>query len=187
LARYLRTGYELSSEHSTILSLPGSLTNLYLALTLLACYAVVVALLLWARNRALPLAIAMAGPLFLEFKHSFIREPGHLEILFLFLPLVAAVLVLFVKESGRTRGALIAAAVLFGSLSLYAQRPRRINLAGAKALREIFAWTELKGRLAGQNAANLAVDILPPELMARVGKSSISFFPWESSYAAANE
>ena len=64
LARYLRAGYELSSEHSTILSLSGSLTNLYLALVLLACYAAAVGVLLWARNRALPLAIALAGPCF---------------------------------------------------------------------------------------------------------------------------
>jgi hypothetical protein len=192
LARYLKTGFELSSEHSTILSLPGDPRAAILAMTLLACYAAAVAVLLWRRSAALPLALATAGPLFLEFKHSFIRGPGHVDMLFLFFPLAAGILLLFVPDTGRSLAAILA---VFAAVWIYAE-PRvfapttlvstRARLLHASPLLEVFNWANLKNRLAQQSAANLTVDVLPAELLARVGDRSITIFPWESSYAAAN-
>jgi hypothetical protein len=195
LVRYLRTGYELSSEHSTILSLGGDIQALYLALALLACYAVVSGVLLRRRNQAVPLAAAMAGPLFLEFKHSFIREPGHVEMLFLFAPLVAAVLLLFVSEVGRPARVLTGIAIVFAVLWIYCQ-PRtfrwqtisanRAGLFYARPLLEVLNWANLERRLRAQTSANLGASVLPAELLARIGERTVTIFPWESSYAAAN-
>jgi hypothetical protein len=191
MARYIHAGYEISSEHSTILSVPGLPIALYLALALLGCYAVLTAVLLSTRNPGLPLALASAGPLFLEFKHSFIREPGHVEMLFLFMPLVAAVLLLFVDADGRSRRALIGVAVAFAAVLVYSQQSALLRVGAglqyARPLIQIFRWDSLRKHLKHASQANLAQDRLPPELLARLRDRTVTIFPWESSYAAANE
>jgi hypothetical protein len=190
MMRYIHAGLEISSEHSTILSLPGQPLTLYLALALLACYSVLTLVLLRARNAAFPLALAMAGPLFLEFKHSFIREPGHVEMLFLFAPLLAAILALFVITTGWSRHATIGTAVAFASILVYSQREALIGGTGlqyARPLMQVFQWQSLRTTLKQRSEANLVVDRLPGELLARVQDRTVTIFPWEASYAAANQ
>jgi hypothetical protein len=189
MARYIHAGFEISSEHSTILSLPGPPITLHLALALLSCYAALAALLFFTRNAAFPIAVAMAGPLFLEFKHSFIREPGHVEMLFLFMPLVAAVLVLVVNASGSSRYAPAAIGVAFAAVLIYSQRGALTigtGLQYAQPLAQLAHWDTLRANLKQRNEANLSTDRLPADLLARVRGRTVTIFPWESSYAAAN-
>jgi hypothetical protein len=135
--------------------------------------------------------LAASGPIFLEFKHSFIREPGHVDMLFLFMPLVAAIYFLFVSATGPVRSASIGIAIAFAAVLIYAQRSALLSagtgLQYARPLGKLFRWAELRRTLAEASAANLARSKLPPELLARIGGRTVAIFPWEVSYAAANE
>jgi len=79
---------ELSKGNSSAMSQAGDSKALAVALATLLCYSIFAGVLWWQKQGAAAVALAAAGPLFLEFKHSFTREAGHVEILFVFLPLV---------------------------------------------------------------------------------------------------
>ncbi|HWQ56030.1 MAG TPA: hypothetical protein VN442_20250 [Bryobacteraceae bacterium] len=79
----------------------GGHGRLTASLAIGAVYAVLAAVLWFTRQPSAALAIAGLGPLFLVFKHSFVRPSGHVEIYFRFVPLLVGLVRLFTRFDRR--------------------------------------------------------------------------------------
>jgi hypothetical protein len=195
LVRYVHSALDISSSYNTAMSLPGGNRELTIAVLMLAAYGLVIVALFWTRQSSFSLAVAGVGSLFLEFKHSFVRQPGHSEILFTLVPLLLALVLLFTDLTHRPRW-LVPAAILVLVGIWYSQEAGRISashivysrfgLRNAKAAQRALDYPALQRALEDASKANLAPDRLPAELLAHVGGKPLGVFPWESSYAAAN-
>jgi hypothetical protein len=188
MLRYLRSGFEISSGHSSGMSLPAVPRDVVAALAIVLAYIALAAVLFALRQRAFILALAGIGPLFLEFKHAFIRPAGHVEIFFCFAPLIVGLVFLFSDFRRKARWPLITA--LAGLILVSRIHPPMAHpyygLDRLAIVPQLWNWTATRAQLAATSAAALAADRLPPELLARIGKSFVAIFPWECSYAAAN-
>ena len=195
VVNYVRSGLELSAGNSTAMSQEGDSSALTTALAMLACYAIFVGILLWQKQAAAALALACIGPLFLEFKHSFVREAGHVEILFVFLPLVTGAVLTRVSFS-KKRWMATALPIAAMSVCWLWQEGGRFswssliwNQWGLRHLESadvLIHFGRVKEALAASSRAALNADRLPVELLARVDQSPVAIFPWENAYAAAN-
>ncbi len=103
LTMYVRAALEISSGFSVAMSTPGETTADIRDVSLLTIgfIALAVALAWRQQHRAFAIALSLAGPLFLSFKHSFIRPAGHMEIFFTTAPLLLAAVVLAADFEGR--------------------------------------------------------------------------------------
>ena len=54
-------------------------------------------------------------------------------------------------------------------------------------VRGLFQWTQSMAALAAQSEANLRSERLPDTLLARIQRSPVTIFPWELTYAQAND
>lgn len=163
LFRYVRTGLEVSSGYSAAMTSPGPPGPLIMALAVVVSWVVLTAGLYRSRDRAFPIALAFIGPLFLIFKHSFVREPLHVGMIFAFTPLLLAIVVLFGETSRRDR--------------LFLAPALTIAAAGCLTLAATSAPTR----------APLAIDRLPVEITSAIGSRQVAIFPYECAYAAAND
>ena len=195
LIHYVHAAADISSSYSNAMSLAGGPRELTEGVLLLVAYAMVTLVLFWTKQRSAVLALAAAGQLFLEFKHSFVRQPGHAEIVFTFLPLIVGILILFTDLTRRPAWVAATALVLLAGV-WYSRESGRASAAhlaynrygtrnasnAAKALN----YHSLRADLEDASRANLTADRLPPELLTHVAEKPIGVFPWEASYAAAN-
>jgi hypothetical protein len=193
--RYLRTSSEISSGYNTAMSLGGGSRELTTALFMLAAYGLLIAALLWTRQNSFAVALAGAGTLFLEFKHSFVRQPGHSEILFTFLPLLVGLIFLFTDFARRPRWSIptLSAILLVIWFSQESWRVSAAHLAythfglrNAMIAAKALDYRTLRRALDDASRSSLAPDRLPKELLARVGSQPLGIFPSECAYAAAN-
>jgi len=161
--RYMRTGFEFSAAYSSAMSAPGSSAPLAMALALFVSWLMLIRELLRTHDRTIPMAIAMLGPWFLLFKHSFVREPMHAGFLFAFAPLFWAVLVLSSEVEGKQLGRFFSAFAIFAAVMMLTVAPA-----------------------ADPTRAPLTVDRLPATILNAVGSGPIAVFPYENAYAAAN-
>ena len=139
LSRYVRFGLDIASGYSAAMSEGDNSLHLLPALWIALAYLGVVAVLWWQRQKAAVLATACLGPLFLVFKHSFVRSSGHSEIYFLFSALLVGVVCLFVewRRSGWWQSA--AALALFAVVWLPRELPqyRRDPFVHVRALADL--------------------------------------------------
>lgn len=204
LVTYLRSGIEISSGYSAAVSVVGPYTPLYAALIMLLGFALLAAALYLKRDNVLPAAVAILAPLFLEFKHSFVRQDGHVEIFFKLAPLALGALLLFVDLkpkrlfSGYSGYVLVAAVALIAMPWLFAESGSYYyqyfdwepsdspfsNVENVGALMDFPAF-ERQAR-ASQDQDFSATGHLPPELLSRVGDHSIAIYPVKMVYAAMN-
>jgi hypothetical protein len=194
LFRYVRAGLELSGGHSAAQSSGGESRDLVAALVIAAIYVVLLAWLYVERQRSFVVGCALLPALFVEFKHSFIRYAGHVDIYFCFVPLVFGVVLLFTRLERRSRWMILMLIPL-----VFAMRIRPANhvtwgylrnapaaVQNVSALGQLIRFSEARAALGAASAAALEADRLPAELLARVGNKTVTVFPWEISYAAAN-
>ncbi len=186
---YLKAGFETSAGHSTAMSLAGETGTLLTALAILAGFVLLSAVLYFARQPAFAIAIACFGPLFLEFKHSFIREPGHIEILFSFVPLALLTIMLFADLKIPVQ----AAALLIVSIWLTREAPlyRWTEMPNAPvqkmhAFTKLFDYAGLHRFLEQASAQSLQSKRLPDVLLSRISNHSITIMPSQCAYGAAN-
>ena len=103
LTMYVRAALDISSGFSVAMSTPGETAADIRDVSLLAIgFIALAAVLAWRKqHKAFAIALSLAGPLFLSFKHSFIRPAGHMEIFFTTAPLLLGAVVLATDFEGR--------------------------------------------------------------------------------------
>jgi len=193
---YVRSALEISSGHSAALSLSGPARELHYALAILGGFVALAAMFYMRRDRAFPVAAAMLAPLFLEFKHSFIRQDGgHVEFVFTFAAFAfGATLIfsdLFLQRLLPNTVPSLAALLLVATPWLYFEQGRywRSLISPAAAWRDVRTCAHigvLKQALLDYSNQALARDRVPPDLLARIGNRSMTIYPWENALAAAN-
>ena len=185
LWRYVRVAMEMSSGYGVTMGEGGDTRGLLAAVLILIVWAAGTAVLYWRRIGSFPLALACLGPLLLEFKHSFARESGHIEIFFLFVPLAAGLVALYTRAARRD--VWYAAAPLAVVFALwYSREPHRVS-ALAHPLAPVANFRQLRGVPQLPPASEqLASERLPAGLLARVGQAPVAIFPMECTYAGAN-
>lgn len=195
VAPYIRSAMDISSGHSASLSLAGADVELYFALAILAGFVAVAVTFYLCKDRAFPVAAAMLAPLFLEFKHSFIRQDaGHVEFVFTFAAFAFATIVLFSDLQWNISADLflkVAALLLVAAPWLYFEQGRywRDLISPMDAWRRVRMFANLGGlkqSLQADSNRALARDRLPADMLTRIGNRSITIYPWENSIAAAN-
>jgi hypothetical protein len=193
LWRYVRVSIEMGSAYGVAMSEGSDMQALRMAILLMTVWLGGSAVLWWRRIPSRPLALACIGPLFLEFKHSFAREAGHVEIFFFFVALLAGLVALF-TEIRRTDRWYVTAALAAVAGCWYWQEPGRARelmypiapFANLRSLRDAVNLPELRRSMEAMSTQLLGPDRLPPELLARVGRAPIAIFPMECSYAGIN-
>ena len=189
LSVYLKAGFETSAGHSTAMSLTGEPDTLLTALAILAGFALLTVALYFMKQPAFATAVACFGPLFLEFKHSFIREPGHTEIFFSFVPLALLTILLFadLEFPVQVTTLLIAGVWLTREAPLYQWSGMPIApVQRMQAFSKLFDYAALHNFLERASANNLLSRRLPDALLQRVADRSITVLPSQCSYGAAN-
>jgi hypothetical protein len=194
MLRYVRAGFELSAGHSAAQSSGGGMIHLVAALVIAVVYLGLLAWLYVEKQRSFVLGFALLPASFVEFKHSFIRYAGHIDIYFWFMPLVFGTVFLFTRFDRRSRWIVLALIPLILALRIRASnhvtwdyvRHAPAAVHNVSALRQLVRFGETRNDLRAASVASLETDRLPPELLARVGNATITVFPWEISYAAAN-
>ncbi|HKW98285.1 MAG TPA: hypothetical protein VJN43_11175 [Bryobacteraceae bacterium] len=195
MLRYFVAGFEISSGYSWAMSLPVSVERFEIGCGILVCYALLVAALWFAKQKAFCLAWAGLWPLFVEFKHGFMREPSHEFIFFFFVPLLCGVLALSMDIKLKQKWYVTAALILLlaawyksepGVLSWSVIANGRAGLPRVKALADLWHWEKVRNSLASISSYATRVDRLPPDLLNRISNQSIALFPQEATYAAAN-
>jgi hypothetical protein len=193
LWRYVRVSMEMGSAYGVAMSEGSDAQALRMAILLMIVWLGGSAIFCRRRIPSWPLALACIGPLFLEFKHSFAREAGHIEIFFFFVALLSGLVALFTPLK-RTDRWYVTAALAALACCWYWQEPGRARelmhplapFANLRSLRDAVHLADLRRGMEAMSTQLLAADRLPPELLARVGGAPIAIFPMECSYAGIN-
>jgi hypothetical protein len=194
--RWLRASLQIAGEYSVAMSLPGSDRDVAAAVALLVGYGAATAWLRWRRSPAADVALLLSAPLFLAFKHGFVRQDVGHEIAFFPFALAAAAvqaprLGLWREWSASAAvwaGALASAVALLASAGFLWDALTPASLSGARGWHHVLAWVDLPAaRLQHQlGRANLARDVVPG-LRELVGREAVGIVPSELTYCAAND
>ncbi|MCP3978377.1 MAG: hypothetical protein GY716_03455 [bacterium] len=199
LPEYLSTGWQISSGYSAAMSLapPGGWIGVVGYLSFFALLG------LWAarvRERKLLLVLAASAfPLFTAWKHSMVRQDGHVVFLALFGALVLVAGSIAVPSAKRRESGAIAVVALAFLLVASAgsglvppievpdllTRPLR-RLAGGEILRSL-RYGDHRAELAATSRENLERLRLPDPLLAAVRGEAVDVYPGDVAYTAAND
>lgn len=193
---FLRLSVDISDAYTVAQALPTVPELLTAALCLTIVYVVLSVVLFVRRDRAARFGLVLLLPLFIAFKHGFVRSDTHVGFYFSIGGFLIGLLCLL-AEFRPVRPWIIFGALAVGTSVLLLQAPlskilvwHDPILAGVNtfpAELKVLNVPELKRTLATQEAALLAPDRLSPDLLQKVGKSSIAVFPYELAYAPAND
>jgi hypothetical protein len=112
-AVFMKTSMELSDGFNLAMSVWGAPTELLAALEALILLVIaVVAVARWNRNMTLFMVLVLGVPLFVSFKHGFVRQDGHIAHYFCFVALSLALCAL-IAPLNRER-----ATVVFGAIAV---------------------------------------------------------------------
>lgn len=187
--RYLRAGWEISSGFSVVMTQfinPG----IRYAAAILGCCSLAAIGLAWRRDAVFPLGLSLLLPLFISYKHSFIRESGHHHIIFAFVPWAIGVLVLF--ASGRTWKSWAPLLPLAPAAALvWAWPESRMLVEGAwkvegATVLDLTRTERIRSSLDGASEGAMKQLRLPPAVLSAVGSDPVAVFPWSLQVAAAN-
>ncbi len=192
---YLRGTYELISGYNVAMSLSGNKVEYYLALAAFAFYFLFMLLLFKAKEPSFHLSIMLIGPLFVAFKHGFVRQGTHTMIFFSNLLFMIGLIILFTnlrKFLKRAIFLIIAFVILWSSIYLqYVASPSFLlmGVTGLVTFNNIKAtlhYNQTKSFLDAVAQDALQTVRLPEDILSKIGKEKIGIFPWEISYVAAN-
>lgn len=190
LVQYIRAGYEISSGYSVAMSSVGKWYNIYLAAIFTAAYIYIIIRLYKSGQPTFWHSLAFIVPLFVSFKHGFVRQDGgHLFIFFSTAIMIIGLLLLFSDlRLPKMKGIIyIYPALIFICFFTY-----HIYFNGFLFDR-IFPISSFRSMIktvtfvSNGNAAGLKPDLLPGSMLAEIGGSRVGIFPWEICYAAAND
>jgi hypothetical protein len=191
---YLRGTYELVSGYNVAISLTGSTTELVLAFVTIMLYALFIFFLYKARQASFLLSVMLTGPLIIAFKHGFTRQGVHTLIFFSFVLLCFALVILFTDIRKFLLKALvlilIVVAIWVYIYASYSSPPFLLKgisgLVAFNNMRAAVQYIQTKKALDSASEIALKPQILPQELVQKIGTKRIGIFPWEISYVAAN-
>jgi hypothetical protein len=195
--RWLRASWEITSGYSVGMSLGLGWTDQWLGILMLGVYGGT-AIALWRSRSDAAWGLALlAGPLFLGFKAGFVREDEHVIGFYSFA--VAAAAVALLGPSDRHQRALVfGSIVVIGGLALFGLARRHhldpynfVRAAsgeqGAHAVAASFQSRATELELDRVASASLLRDVLPQDVRAAIGATSVLVWPWEYAYCPANQ
>ena len=197
LWEWLRISAQLADGYSAAMGSSGPPGRVALGVVVLAAFAIVTGWLLWRRSRAGWIALAFAVPIFVAFKHAYVREDAGHEVSFL--PLVVAVVGVVMLGARQRREFVGAGAVAVMALSGASPLMRISGTAsagdvwrltrGARGFANLERWMSFEDETQrwrrGIEAA-IAPDRIPG-LHERVAGRTVGVIPWELAYCRANE
>ena len=202
IGAYLATGWEISYGYSSAMSLAPHRWWIEV-IGILVWFALIIIWVVALRTPRILLTLAGLGfPLFVVWKHSIVRQYGHVMLLMLF---GTFVIVLLLAEAGSvrrwTRTLPIAAALLVplavpwfngGPERFYPVDKLKQRLADPLRLQGLHYLARLT-RLSGYRAdvaqiseSALRKSALSDSMRGVIGRASVDVYPWEISYVPAN-
>jgi hypothetical protein len=180
LVQYLKGSWEVTSGYNAAMSIVGGVSDLGGAGLMLVWIGVLLYVAARA-NAALGrfFALLLPLPLFLSFKHSFVRQDGHVVNFFCFAGLALGLISLAMSMEGRRTGVLLAMLGLYGITWFeYVPGPGAFAMVdGVDEMERVWQALDpgkLRGTLrASSEAAYPAEKRLEPELRAIVGDASV--------------
>ena len=191
---YLRGTYELVSGYNIAMSLTGNTAELVLAFIGIMIYALFMLLLYKTEQASFLLSTMLIGPIIIAFKHGFTRQGGHTMIFFSFVLLCFALVILFTDIRKFLLKALvlilIVVAIWVYICASYSSPPFLLKgisgLVTFNNMKAALQYIQTKKALDSASEIALKPQILPQELVQKIGTKRIGIFPWEISYVAAN-
>ena len=186
---YLKGAFEISSGYSVAMSLIGKQYFLVMAVLVSFLLFALGFFLFKAREKSFYILLVCILPLFLTFKHGFVRQDGHIVIFFEIVLFIVGLLCLFTNldiAAGR-RLPIIIGPLLIIYIFMYQQQLHSVPVDRVLAIdtvRDIEAIANNPERIWGE--ADLTEDRLPPRIRNAVGNDAVGVFPWEITYIYAN-
>lgn len=183
LLHYLRGSAELIGGYSAAMSYPGAHIELVSALEAAA----VLVIMLWLQTVTSPRiarfqALLLAIPLFLSFKHGFVRQDNHIVNFFCFVALALALVSLTVSLHGKTAHRVVSLVILFfviwqDNVGRFSVRSAVSESTGMEAVRMLWGalrFDRLKQRLDSE-IAEFPEDLrIEPELVNMIGNAPVA-------------
>lgn len=202
IGAYLATGWEISYGYSSAMSLAPHGWQIEV-MGFLVWFAL---MMIWVVAQRTPrnlLTLAGLGfPLFVVWKHSIVRQYGHVFLLVTFGILVIVLLLAEASSVWRWKRTLPIAAALLVLLTIpwfnaetdrsYAVDQLKKRLAGPlefpglKALADLRHLSVYRAELTRTSEPALRKSVLPESMRAVIGGSSVDVYPWDISYVPAN-
>jgi len=183
---FAKSALEVTSGNSLVMSEGETGKDLWDALWVALAFAAIAGLLWRQKQRSFVLALACAGPLFIEFRHSIVRTAGHVEFFFQLAALVVGLVALFTVVHRAAWWPATAGLVLFSLawLPREAYVYRRPAFESARSLRVLTDFQATQQALRTASSAALAGNALPTELRAVLSGHTFGIFPLEITWAA---
>lgn len=196
---WIKASLDIVSGYSAAMSIIGPRIHLFLGVLALAIYIALTFLLLRKRSNLFYAAFIFIVPIFFAFKHSFVRQDGHVLIFFLFLLAVFSVLILNTigrKELRMVISGFLAALILTLPV-VAAYHSTSFSMAGDiisggrgwSNINSVVRLENVRAQLDQQGQLNLEKDRLPTEWVNEIKNNDNGMadaVPWEICYCPAN-
>jgi hypothetical protein len=199
LLTWAATSFELAAGFSSAMSLPAHSSVLAAGVVVLLIVFFSVLRLMRGEPAVLIVGFIFSLAILLSFKHGFVRQDVHITNFF---PFAIVVLGLLALVSRELKSARLLAVGVFASVTLAAlaySNAKILDPAGAfraglgmRGMSNLWALVTLadtRQYLEGESGAHLAANRLPEEWVSGIRQhgGSIDAFPWEITYAPAND
>ncbi len=205
LIGYLSNSWQISSGYSSAMSIVGNYPRLLIALL---CFALSLLLMSLAIiDQKISLAIAYIFPIFLSFKHGFVRQDAHVVVFTLVVILLASLYTTIIKKSRFKKIAYCAWGIIFLGCIIITSSPNWTILENARqwsnfspdrvannigvVISSILNPRELKMRGERSTTQNLQVIAtatkIPDSVLEKVQGKTIDIIPWEFSLIPGNQ
>jgi hypothetical protein len=201
----LSNSWQISSGYSSGMSIIGNYSHLLIALL---CFALSLFLMSLAIiDQKISLAIAYIFPIFLSFKHGFVRQDAHVVVFTLVVILLASLYTTIIKNPRFKKIAYYAWGIIFWGCIIITSSPnwtilenahqwsnfspdRVVNNIGV-VISSMLNPTELKMRGERSTTKNLQVIAtatkIPDSVLEKVQGKTIDIIPWEFSLIPGNQ
>jgi hypothetical protein len=185
LATYLKSSVEISSGYNFAMSIAGTKVALLAAFEALALFAIALALLA-ARDLRISrfLGLILAGPLFVSFKHGFVRQDLHVAIFFGFVAVALSLVVLvlpLVERRAIVRcvvGLILFAILLQDNVASISGKVALFSVTGFDAVSvaaHAVRFSHLRQALGAEAERDHTADVtLEPEIKAIIGQEPLA-------------
>jgi hypothetical protein len=199
LIEFCRLSFQIAHGYNDAMSVDGQARPVIGGLTVIAGFAAVTWLMSSRRAASAKILLLLLLPVFLSFKHSFVRQDWGHEAFVFGLVLTGLVLALAFAVDGRERwaltlGTVAAVGVFWLTEADWPVRGRietfKTIVNGSAGRAQIGSLVRLRdtetGLQQGAAAALEASDKLPPDWLERIGQRSVLVIPSEIALCAAN-